>query len=309
MFAAMMILVLLLCGVGLGDSFAMVSSTVQRGTGASNIFKLHPSDRKALDDSFGALFKNVGGEKFGEVHASTGQIPKDIQGTYFRNGSGKWQVAPGEEYQSPFDGDGHILAVSFSEGRAFTRNKLVRTQGFMEELRENKVCYRGFGVKPGGWLANAFDLRAKNVANTSIVFWAGKLLALWEAGAPHELDPLTLETIGLSDINGQLQGAEKEFSAHPRVDRKRNRLVGFGSSIRENKLRIYEFGPTFDLVEPVREEDLGQGFHMLHDFGLTDRYCIFLDVSSLDSRLRVLLLHHLTIICSLRLISTTCVSC
>ena len=34
------------------------------------------------------------------------------------------------------------------------------------------------------------------VANTSLVEWAGKLWALWEAHRPFVLNPDTLETLG-----------------------------------------------------------------------------------------------------------------
>ncbi|KAK9800351.1 hypothetical protein WJX73_008195 [Symbiochloris irregularis] len=44
--------------------------------------------------------------------------------------------------------------------------------------------------------ANAMDLRLKNPVNTNVVLWGGRLLALWEAGSPCELDPATLATTG-----------------------------------------------------------------------------------------------------------------
>lgn len=124
-----------------------------------------------------------------------------------------------------------ITAVTFKDGRAFFRNRFVRTKGatgegqvegglmvapvgrahvpslpfvlrvahspgYDEELRAKKILYRGtFGTqKEGGWLANIFDLRRKNVANTNVIYWAGKLLALWEGGLPHTMDPITLQT-------------------------------------------------------------------------------------------------------------------
>jgi hypothetical protein len=36
------------------------------------------------------------------------------------------------------------------------------------------------GLAEGEWFANPFDLQSKNVANTAVVHWAGKTLALWE---------------------------------------------------------------------------------------------------------------------------------
>lgn len=37
----------------------------------------------------------------------------------------------------------------------------------------------------------------KNVANTSVIEWAGKLMCLWEGGAPYEVHPTSLETAGV----------------------------------------------------------------------------------------------------------------
>ena len=70
-------------------------------------------------------------------------------------------------------------------------NRYVRTEGWLAEEKAGKVLYRGvFGSqKPGGRLANAFDLRLKNIANTNVVTLGDQLLALWEAAEPHALDP------------------------------------------------------------------------------------------------------------------------
>lgn len=40
----------------------------------------------------------------------------------------------------------------------------------------------------------------KNVANTSVVWWGGRLLCLWEGGEPYEIDPQSLDTIGPIDL-------------------------------------------------------------------------------------------------------------
>jgi all-trans-8'-apo-beta-carotenal 15,15'-oxygenase len=89
----------------------------------------------------------------------------------------------------------------------------------LEEQKAGKILYRGvFGTqKPGGLLANAFDFKLKNIANTNVIYWGGKLLALWEAADPYRLDPYTLETLGKEHFNGVLSEGEA-FGAHPRFD-------------------------------------------------------------------------------------------
>lgn len=52
----------------------------------------------------------------------------------------------------------------------------------IHEERAAKIRYRNtFGTqRVGGFIANAFDLYLKNPANTNVVEWGQRLLALWE---------------------------------------------------------------------------------------------------------------------------------
>ena len=46
----------------------------------------------------------------------------------------------------------------------------------------------------------------KNAANTNVIRHAGRILCLWEAGLPTEVDT-SLETVGEYDFNGAYSGA------------------------------------------------------------------------------------------------------
>jgi all-trans-8'-apo-beta-carotenal 15,15'-oxygenase len=209
-----------------------------------------------------------------------GTIPADLTGTLFRNGPGLLDIK-GYPVQHPFDGDGMVNAIAIAKGRAFYRNRYVQTAGYVAEQQAGKPLYRGvFGTqKPGGWLANAFDLQLKNIANTNILYWGQKLLALWEAAEPHALDPVTLETIGLDRLNGVLQPGEA-FSAHPRIDPSCERLNGqpclVNFSVKaglSSKITLYEFDVQGRLVH--RYSHSVPGFAFLHDFAITPDYAIF----------------------------------
>ncbi|MBW4654241.1 MAG: carotenoid oxygenase family protein [Kaiparowitsia implicata GSE-PSE-MK54-09C] len=208
---------------------------------------------------------------------SEGQIPPDLQGTLFRNGPGLLDVG-GDRIQHPFDGDGMVCAVSFKNGQARFRNRFVRTEGYVAEQQAQKLLYRGvFGTqKPGGWLANAFDFRLKNIANTNVIYWGGKLLALWEAAEPYRLDPQTLETIGLDYLGGVLQPGDA-FAAHPWVDPDCNgepRLVNFAIKPGlSTTITLYEFDVAGSLVQ--QHSHSVPGFAFIHDFAITPHYCIF----------------------------------
>ncbi|OKH36343.1 Apocarotenoid-15,15'-oxygenase [[Phormidium ambiguum] IAM M-71] len=209
-----------------------------------------------------------------------GEIPFNLQGTLFRNGPGLLDIK-GQKYHHPFDGDGMICAFTFTNGKAHFQNRFVRTQGFVEEQKAGKILYRGvFGTqKPGGWLANAFDLKIKNIANTNVIYWGKKLLALWEAAEPYRLNPDNLATLGMEYFDRVLQKGDA-FAAHPRIDpccewdNGKPRLVNF--SIKpglSSTITIYELDESGKIVQ--RHSHSVPGFAFIHDFAITPNYCIF----------------------------------
>jgi all-trans-8'-apo-beta-carotenal 15,15'-oxygenase len=202
-----------------------------------------------------------------------GEIPKNLVGTLFRNIPAMLDIE-GVSVRHPFDGDGMICSIGFQNGQAFFRNRYVQTAGYVAEQEANRFLYRGvFGTaKEGGWLANAFDLRLKNIANTNVIYWGGKLLALWEAAEPHRLVPETLETVGLDYLDGVLSPGAA-FSAHPRIDPK-DTLVNFGLKTGlSTTIQIYEFDKYGKLETTYNH--IVPGFAFIHDFAITPNYCIF----------------------------------
>ena len=164
----------------------------------------------------------------------------------------------------------------------------MRTEGFEAEEQADKFLYRGvFGTqKPGGLAANAFDLRLKNIANTHVVRLGDQLLALWEAAEPHALDPETLETRGLSRLDGLLKPGEA-FSAHPRFDPGHHgepRMVTFGVKTGpRSTIRLMEFAVEDGSASAVKagqllseRRDSFGGFAFLHDFAITPNWAVFL---------------------------------
>lgn len=91
--------------------------------------------------------------------------------------------------------------------------------------------------------------QTKTQANTNVVYWGGRLLALWEGGLPHLMDPITLQTIGESRLNKVLKPGQN-LCAHPRYDPATNRHVFFSTDPdpRSTKLTLYEFDDQFRCV-------------------------------------------------------------
>ena len=248
-----------------------------------------PAAAPAYDRAdWASAFRNVGVELDGvELTAARGAIPAELAGTLYRNGPGRLERG-GQWVHHPFDGDGMITALRFAGGKAELRNRFVRTEGWQAEELADKFLYRGvFGTqKPGGIAANAFDLRLKNIANTHVVRLGDQLLALWEAAEPHALDPDTLETRGLSLLDGVLKKGEA-FSAHPRFDpghHGSSRMVTFGVKTGpRSTIRLMEFAAEDDSAAGVKagqllseRRDSFGGFAFLHDFAITPNWAVFL---------------------------------
>ena len=234
-----------------------------------------------------SAFRNVTLELTDEpLKATKGAIPAELQGTLYRNGPGRLERG-GHWVHHPFDGDGMVTAVRFGPEGASLTNRFVRTEGWLAEEKADQPLYRGvFGTqKPGGPLANAFDLRLKNIANTHVVRLGDQLLALWEAAGPHALDPHTLDTRGLTLLDGVLKPGEA-FSAHPRFDPGHHgseRMVTFGLKTGpRSTIRLMEFasgeGPAGEAAGTLLSErsDSFNGFAFLHDFAITPDWAIFL---------------------------------
>lgn len=235
-------------------------------------------------EDWSSAYQNVEKELVNEeLKITSGKVIKNLNGTLLRNGPGILKRDK-QWVHHPFDGDGMVTAINFKEGIAKITNKFVRTKGYLEEEKQNKFIYRGvFGTqKRGGLLNNFLDLKFKNIANTHIVKLGNQLLALWEAAGPHALDPKSLETIGLSTLNGVLKENEA-FSAHPKLDLNSQAsselLVTFGVQTGpKSTIRLMEFSNSGNNSGELLfdRKDSFDGFSFLHDFAITTNWAIFL---------------------------------
>jgi carotenoid cleavage dioxygenase-like enzyme len=145
-----------------------------------------------------------------------GQIPPELHGTYLRNGPNP-QFEP-LAYNFPFDGDGMIHAIELRDGKASYRNRWVTTAGLRAERRAGRAVYgsvrQPFPVSKRLIGADGDPSPVKNAANTNVIGFANRFLALYEAGLPYALDA-RLETLGTFDFGGRLTTT---MTAHPKCD-------------------------------------------------------------------------------------------
>ena len=149
-----------------------------------------------------------------------GRIPRELNGTYYRNGPNPAFPPLGRYHW--FDGDGMIHAVTLDDGRASYRNRYVLSRGLREEQEAGRALYRGLLEFQATEIPGF-----KNTGNTNIVWHAGKLLALVEAALPTRMMAGPLDTVGEYDFDGRLAGP---MTAHPKLDPETGEMLFFGYS-------------------------------------------------------------------------------
>ncbi len=143
-----------------------------------------------------------------------GRLPADLAGTLYRNGPALFRRGD-TSVGHWFDGDGLIRAFALRDGRAMLQARFVDTAKRRAETAAARIVQPGFGtvMRPGAVVGSADDT---NAANTHVIAAGGKLLALWEAGSAHAVDPVTLGTQGPVTFRPDLAGMP--FLAHPRIE-------------------------------------------------------------------------------------------
>jgi carotenoid cleavage dioxygenase-like enzyme len=221
-----------------------------------------PVSSRFLEGNFGPVHD----ERADDALEVIGAIPPALDGTFVRNGPNpQFQPLGGYHW---FAGDGMLHGVTLRDGTARYRNRYVRTEGWVREREAGRALWRGDLAAPE--FDNPHGPGRGNTANTALVRHHGKLLALWEAGAPHEIAVPSLETVGPCTFGGKL---DSPFTAHPRVDPRTGQLCFFGYNLVAPPWLTYgEVAPDGRFAF-AREVDLGGG-SMIHDFVITARYAV-----------------------------------
>ena len=182
-----------------------------------------------------------------------GEVPKEINGLYIRNG-----MNPRSGYSDHwFFGNGMLHGFNFEDGKVSYKNRYVRTPYYEKDLD----------------IIGSFGDLSASPANTHIIKHADKFLALEEAHLPWEVDE-NLETKGAYDFSGKLKGA---MTAHPRICPKTGELLFFSYSVMsEPYLTYYRANPAGKLVQ-IEPIELPRAV-MMHDWNITENYVVFMDL-------------------------------
>lgn len=200
----------------------------------------------------------------------TGEMPKGLNGTFYRNGPNP-QFEPRDANYHWFAGDGMIHAFTVADGKVSYKNRYVKTPKWELENKAGKALFGTFG-NPMTTDQSVMG-QDSGVANTNIVFHAGKLLALEEGHQPFELDPKTLDSRGYRDYAGKA----KRFTAHPKMDPETGEMVFFGYMAGDGFFSDQiGFGIADKTGKTTRLDMFKAPFaSMIHDFFVTKNYALF----------------------------------
>ena len=204
-----------------------------------------------------------------------GDLPTDLDGVYLRNTENP--VHPAIQRYHPFDGDGMVHMVGFRDGKAFYRNRFVRTAGFEAEQDAGRSLWAGIAEDPRiaereGWGARG---RMKDASSTDIVVHAGQALtSFYQCGDLYRLDPLTLQTMGRATWDGRFPA--EGVSAHPKVDDRTGEMLFFNYG---KEAPYMHYGVVDADNRLVHYTDIPlPGPRLPHDMAITENYAILNDL-------------------------------
>jgi carotenoid cleavage dioxygenase-like enzyme len=199
-----------------------------------------------------------------------GKLPRDLCGTFFRTGPNP-QFAPRDDMHHWFAGDGMVHAFRVENGKVSYFNRYVRTPKWQLEHEAGRSLFGNFG-NPMTSDPSVVG-KESGVANTNIVWHAGKLLALEEGHQPYEMDPKDLRSIGYLDY----AGSANRFTAHPKIDPETGELVFFGYMTGEMPFTKGMAYGTVDRAGKVTRLDRFEAPFpsMVHDFMVTKNHVLF----------------------------------
>jgi all-trans-8'-apo-beta-carotenal 15,15'-oxygenase len=170
------------------------------------------------------------------------------------------------------DGDGMVQAFEFGGGRLRYRNRFVRTRKFVDEQKAGRFQYATWASHaPGGILAN-IGKSVENQAGVTVMRWNRSLYAFDEAKLPYQMDPETLETVGLSDLGDKER--KTGYHAHWKRDGHNGDLLLFGMGFGRRT--------TIEITILDKEGGLKRHFKVdvprrvyIHDWLATERHLVF----------------------------------
>jgi carotenoid cleavage dioxygenase-like enzyme len=205
-----------------------------------------------------------------------GEVPRDLDGVYLRNTENP--LHPALKFYHPFDGDGMVHVVGFRDGKAFYRNRFIRTDGFADENAAGGPLWPGLAEpvqiakRNKGWGARTL---MKDASSTDVIVHRGTALtSFYQCGDLYRVDPHSGDTLGKADWGGAFP-FEWGVSAHPKVDDTTGELLFFNYS---KEAPYMHYGVVDENNDLVHYTDVPlPGPRLPHDMAFTRNYVILND--------------------------------
>ena len=197
------------------------------------------------------------------VRIISGYIPKDFKGLFLRNGPAMHNLGK-ERFNNWLDAPGMIQRFQFANDQILHQGRMVETIRNNAETEAQKILFSAFGTH-NHRLSSGGSADGQNVGNINLLEHAGELLALWEGGSAHVIDPDTLKTKGRKDWSNQTRGLP--FGAHPRRDQDGS-IWNIGYSVYPSVLILYHISANGTLLKTQILPQ--QTMPMIHDFLITE---------------------------------------
>mgnify|MGYP006223843873 FL=1 len=218
-----------------------------------------------------------------------GKIPKELEGTLLRNGPAMYIRGEGADRfeKSYLDGDGMVTSVALKDGKAYFRNKFVRTEDFEKEEALGKYTepsiFTAKDPRKPAFIWRLFNdilagnLNRKQNGAYNVLNWGGNLVAV-DYKKPYELDPDTLDTVGhaASPLSSVMHTSHYRTVDEP--DGSGRRCVAF---LNEVDWRSETTGAVFYEFDEAGNEVSRRAYDYpasyVHDLIVTDNYYILFD--------------------------------
>ncbi|KAJ3158357.1 hypothetical protein HDU86_002822 [Geranomyces michiganensis] len=232
--------------------------------------------------------------------AVAGKIPSCLaNGQFLRVGSNPRFACNHRPYHW-FDGDGMVHSIRFADSVPHYANRYIHTNKYEVEsaIFHDQPAGSGFGVNVSletlgsgkrldmikALMHLAFVRTLTGIkedflstANTAMTYYNGRLLALMEGCPPVQIDPVTLDTLGVYDFDGTLNDNARAVTAHPKICCETGEMIFFGYKLDASPHLRYSVasadgqllvnGLAIPEARPV----------MAHDFAITRNWSIFMD--------------------------------
>lgn len=212
-----------------------------------------------------------------------GKIPEVIQGRLYRVG-GEAQF-PTLKNDNIINGDGLFSMFHFDNGHVSFKMRYVKTERFLAEMKERRRLF-GLYRNPYTDDPQAQGVNRNNTGNTYAFFHHGKLMALREDSFPHAIDPDTLDTLDVYDLNGQVDSCC--LTAHPKVDPDTGEWWSF-SLFADGKIGTRMSYQVIDKDGVLTKQEFFDSPYpgLSHDFAVTKEHIIFVVMPLLADEARI----------------------